>query len=149
MAASMVVTLEGNPFLDGQRDQARTIIDWISHTDGVVALGVKSTKNAAEVALGGTRLSLSKIKGVLKSIQTAPGLNGDLATSLPTAYDLTLLDGYGLDIAEGKLMNRSAAVAEEVVFDKPIDASELTVTIANAGNGLKGRIIITLDALED
>ena len=149
MAASMAVAIEGNPFLDGSKDQARIIIDWISHTDGTVSLGIKSTKNTAEAALGGTRLVLSKIKGVLRTVQTAPGLNGDLTTSLPTAYDLTLLDGYGLDVAEAKLMGRSAAVAELVEFDKTLDVSELTVTIASAGNGLKGRIIITLAALED
>ena len=148
MAASMVVTLEGNPFLDGVKDQARVIIDWISHTDGSVALGIKSTRNTAEAALGGTRLSLNRISGLLKSIQTIPGLNGDIATSLPTdQYDVTLLDQYSRDIVSGKLADRSGTVAEEVVFDPPvsIDTTEITVTIAGAGNGLKGRIIITLE----
>lgn len=151
MSASMTVSLEGNPFLDGCKDQARIVIDWISHTDGVVSLGIVSTKDAAEAALGGLRLDLNKIRGVLKSIQTSPGASGDLTTLLPTAYDLTLLDQYGLDVSGGQLLGRSAAVSEVVTYDPPIvvDASEITVTIASAGSGKKGRIIITLEALED
>ena len=148
----MTVTLEGNPFLDGCEDQARIIIDWIAHTNGAVALGIKSTKNTAEAALGGTRIVLSKIRGILKSIETAPGLNGDLTTSLPTAYDLTILDQYGLDIVAGSCMGRSASVAEKVSptgSEITVDATELTITIASAGSGKKGRIILDLDAIDE
>jgi hypothetical protein len=94
-------------------------------------------------------LQPASVKGVIRSIQTAPGLNGDRTTTLPNAYDLTLLDSYGVDVAEGKLMGRSGTVAEVVAFDhqKVID-SELTVTIAGAGDTKKGRVIINLSEVE-
>ena len=151
MAATMTVTLDGNPFLDG-RGHARIIIDWISHTDGAVSLGIKSVKNTAEALLGGARIVLSKIRGVLRSIETAPGLNGDLTTLLPTAYDLTILDQYSYDILAGACMGRSATVAEKVLptgSDIVIDTTELTITIATAGSGKKGRIIMELDAIDE
>lgn len=152
MAASMTVTIEGNPFLDGVRDSAKIIIDWISHTDGAVSLGIKATKNTAEAALGGARIVLSKIRGKLRAVETAPGLNGDLTTALPTnLYDITLLDQYGEDVVDGNLANQSGTVADSVVFGAdtplPIDTSELTVTIAAAGDTKKGRIILFIDPM--
>ncbi len=152
MAASMTVTLEGNLFLDGRQDHARIIIDWISHTDGTVALGIVSTKNVEQAALGGARIVLSKIRGILRSVLTAPGLNGDLTTLCPTAYDLTILDQYSFDILAGFCMGRSATVAEKVLptgSEIVIDATELTITIASAGSGKKGRIILDFDAIDE
>ncbi len=153
MAASMTVHVDHNPFLDG-RGPARIILDWIAHTDGSASLGVCSTLSAANLSAAGgnsAALQLVKIRGVLEKIETSPGLNGDRATSLPTdLYDITLLDAYGNDVADTTLMNRSGTAAEVVLYShKYILDSELTLTIANAGSGLKGRVVIDLLESED
>ncbi len=69
---------------------------------------------------------------------------GDLTTTLPTAlYDITLLDAYNYDVADGNLANRSGTAAETVVFDSPVPIdSELTLTIAAAGDAKTGRMIL-------
>jgi hypothetical protein len=144
----MTVHVDHNPFLDG-RSPARITIDWVSHTDGAVSLGICSTFSAANLsAAGGNVAAIQpvKMRGVLHKVETIPGLNGDKGTSLPTdQYDITLLDSYGLDIADGTLANRSGSLAEEVVYSqKMILDTELTLAVANAGSGLKGRIILDL-----
>ncbi len=141
MAASMTVVTD-NAFFDGGVYPDFVIqVDWISHTDGSVALGIVSTFAAAQLALSKGFVQPTRIQGRLVSVETAPGLNGDLATSLPTAYTLTLLDPHSLDLLDANGATRSASVAEQVVEDTPIkvDVSELTFTIASAGNGTKGR----------
>jgi len=162
MAASMTVHVDHNPFLDG-RAPARITIDWVSHTDGVVSLKICSTLSAANLRAAGNNaqgsLEIDKIRGTLHKIETIPGLyNGYLAPvigdtpALPTdLYDITLLDPYGLDVADGTLVNRSGTLPEVVVFSggKYIVDSEITVTIANAGDSKKGRIIIDLLESED
>ena len=152
MPQSLTVAVNHNPFLDG-RAPAQIILDWVSATGGTVSLALCSTYAAANLAASGNNnaaLQPAKVRGIIQSIQTAPGLNGDLTTSLPTAYDLTLLDKYGYDVAEAKLMGRSAAVSENVEYPhKKVIDTELTVTIANAGDTKKGRIIITLSESED
>ena len=148
MAQSLVVTVNHNPYLDG-RDPANIVLDWVSAGDGTVSLPISITLAAANLAAAGGNTAVlqpTKLRGVLHKIETIPGLKGDKATDTPTAlYDITLLDAYGLDVADGTIINRSATVAEVVVYSqKYILDTELTLTIANAGDTKKGRIIIDL-----
>lgn len=147
MAQSLTVTVEGNPFLDGS-EPAKVILDWVSASGGTVSLAVASTYATAVAArggLGGPRPS--KIRGKITALEAAPGLNGNLSTALPTnLYDITLLDAHSLDVLDGVGMNRSGTVADVVYPNSPIPVdSDLTLTIANAGDTKKGRIIVTLD----
>jgi len=91
MAQALTVTVDGNPFLDGS-EAAKVVLDWVSAAGGTVSLGIASTFAAAVAAKGGLGGPLpSKIRGKILAIETAPGLNGDLATALPTAnYDITM-----------------------------------------------------------
>lgn len=147
MAQSLTVTVDGNPFLDGG-EPARVILDWVSAGAGTVSLAIASTYATAVAArggLGGPRPS--KIRGKITKIETAPGLNGGLVTALPTdLYDVTILDAYGADVLDGVGANRSGTIAQIVTADFPVPVdSELTLTIANAGDTMKGRIILHLD----
>lgn len=150
MAQSLTVTVNGNPYMDGFYDQARVILDWVSAATGTVSLGIASTYATAVAARGGLGGPLpSKVRGKIVGFETAPGLNGDLTTALPTAnYDITLLDGYSRDVLDGVGANRSGTAAEAVYPNDPIPVdSELTLTIANAGDTKKGRIILYLDPM--
>ena len=147
MAQALTVTAEVNPFLDGV-EGARVVLDWVSANAGTVSLAIASTYATAVAArggLGGPRPS--KIRGKIVGFETAPGLNGDLTTALPTdAYDITLLDAYSLDVLDGVGANRSGTVSEAIYPNDPIPVdSELTLTIASAGDTKKGRIIMHLD----
>lgn len=147
MAATLTVKVEGNPYMDGT-GRFKIIGDWVSHTDGTVALGFASTY-AAQKPYGDFGPLPKKIVGVLKSVETIPGALGVPATNPPTdQYDITLLDNYSYDVASGNLANRSATVAEKVfpTSDIIVD-SDLTLTIANAGSGLKGRIILEFESI--
>jgi len=121
-------------------------LDWLSTDLGVVSIAIFATYNTA-VAAGTSRYpNVSAIKGRISKVETIPGTLGVPATNPPTnLYDITLLDAYGYDVMDGTLADRSATVAEVVVFDSPINVNgELTLTIANAGNANNGRMIITL-----
>ncbi len=149
MAQALTVTVDGNPFLDGS-EAAKVTLDWVSANAGTVSLGIASTFAAAVAAKGGLGGPLpSKIRGKILAIETAPGLNGDLTTALPTAnYDITILDSYSLDVLDGVGANRSGTAAEAVYPNDPIPVdSELTLTIANAGDTKKGRIVLHLDKI--
>ncbi len=154
MATSMTVTVHHNPFLDGIKDPARVICDWVSAALGTVSIAICSTLAAANLVRAGANTSAiqpKKIRGKLIKIQTIPGLYGDLATTLPTnLYDVTLLDSYGADIAAGTLVDRSGTVADlPLIPNIPIAIdSELTVTIASAGDTKTGRIILEFDAVD-
>jgi hypothetical protein len=126
----------------------RLILDWVSHTDGVVALTVAATFTAAQALLFATAPAPVKVRGLLKSIETVPGYLGDKATLCPTdAYTVKLADAYGWDIL-GNLAGRSGLLAEKVEFaSRPIVDSELTLTIAGAGSGKKGRVIVEFDSI--
>ena len=146
MAQSLTVTVQGNPFLDAS-EPAKITLDWVSAAAGTVSLDIASTLAAAVAAKGGLGgPQPTKIRGNIIGIETAPGLNGDLANALPTAnYDITLLDPYSLDVCDGVLANRSGTAAEAVYPNDPIPVdSELTLMIADAGDTKKGRIIIHL-----
>ena len=143
---ALTVTVEGNPFLDATIDTAKIILDWSSAAAGTVSLDICSTFATAQAVYSGGRVAPKKMKGYLRSIETAPGLSGNLTDNLPTAnYDITLLDSYSYDVAGGNLNDRSGTAAESVVPSSPIFIDdEITLTIANAGDGTKGRIIMIL-----
>ena len=147
MAATLAVKVEGNPYMDGT-GRFKIIGDWVSHTDGTVALGIASTY-ATSKPFGDFGPLPKKILGILKSVETIPGYLGAPATNPPTdQYDITLLDNYSFDVAGGNQANRSNTAAEKVypTSDIVVD-SDLTLTIANAGSGLKGRIILEFESL--
>ena len=134
-----------NPFLDGRVTADFFIrLDWKSTDLGVVSFALASTYATQQAALHKVAFLPVKVYGRLVSIETVPGLAGDWTTTLPTdAYDCTLKDNYGLDVADGNLANRSGTVAEQVVFDTPIKiSSELTLAIAAAGDAKTGRMIL-------
>jgi len=145
--ATLEVKVEGNPFMDGTA-RFKIIGDWLSATGGTVSLAIASTY-AAQKPYGDFGPLPAKILGRLVSIETIPGALGVPATDPPTAaYDITLLDAYGYDVAGGLLADRSATAAEKIVptGDLIID-SELTLTIAAAGDANKGRIIMEFEAI--
>jgi len=145
-AASLTVSVEGNPQMD-RSDPYKVICDWLSTDLGVVSIGIAATLAAANLAIGYAMPQPSKLQGYIKGIETAPGEEGDLATDLPTAlYDVTLLDAHSYDVAGASLANRSGTVAEEVIPSSPIPLdSELTLTIAAAGDAKQGRLILFID----
>lgn len=145
MAESMTAKVEGNPFLD-DTDDFRVICDWISGATGVVSQSIATAVQVAFLASHGyAQPQASKIRSELVKVETIPGLNGNLTDNLPTAlYDLTLLDAYGADVVDGALADRSGTAADiPLIPGTPIKVdSNLTVTIAAAGAGTKGRIIL-------
>ena len=146
--ATLTVISGDNPFLDGNIPYT-LILDWLSTDLGVVSLGVVSTYNAQLFGKSACPIVVSAVKGRFRSIETIPGLHGDKATTLPTSYDLTILDEYGYDILGGTCGARSASVAEKVLptGSTVIVNSELTVTIANAGDAKTGRIKLEFEDL--
>jgi hypothetical protein len=149
MAATLSVTVNGNPFLDGT-GPTQIILNWVSHTDGSVSKGIASNYTTGLGSGSASPIAPSKVKGMFKSIEFIPGLNGDLTTSLPTPnYGVSILDAYGYDILDKAGVSRSSTVAEKLFpADYFIIDSELTLTIASAGDTKKGRIIIELEAIE-
>jgi hypothetical protein len=145
---TLTVTVQKNPFMDG--GPFTVILDWMSDDAGAVSLAIASTY-AAQLPFGPFGPKPGKVQGVLRSIETIPGLSGDLTTTLPTdQYDITILDKYGLDVLAGVGMNRDDGIAEKVVAGagKIIVDSELTLTIAAAGDNTTGRVILEFEPLE-
>jgi hypothetical protein len=147
-AAALTVSTDNeyfNPKLSVLKSCVVTL-DWTSTDLGVVSLGIVSTYNTAVTASGHHHPYVTGIKGRISAIETIPGLLGIPATDPPTnLYDITLLDAYGYDVADGNLGDRSSTVAQKLVFDTPVPVDgELTLTIAAAGNALHGRVIINI-----
>lgn len=148
-AAALTVTTN-NKWMAPEEDRVNSpcyiTLDWTSTDGGAVSLGVCAKYNAAWLAAGKKLPYAAAIKGCISAIETIPGTLGVPATNPPTdLYDVTLLDAYSYDVADGNLANLSNTLAKVLVFDTPIPInSELTLTIANAGNATNGRIIITV-----
>lgn len=121
-------------------------LDWTSTDGGAVSLDIIDTWNTAVTALGYHYPYVNQIKGKLYKIETSPGTEGAPATNPPTdGYDVTLLDAYSVDLTDGNLANLSNTAAAVLVFDTPVPVdSEVTLTIANAGDANNGRILLTL-----
>lgn len=146
MAGTVTVDIDNPKYISEgyKRFPCKITIDWISDGDGdatgnVAALFTASKKDYEP--------SLTAIKGLVRSTQTIPGLNGDLTTALPSnAYDLTITDAYGEDILNGAGADRSGTASQVILqgtLNRLID-SELAIAISNAGDTKKGRIIIIL-----
>jgi hypothetical protein len=148
MAQALTVTVQGNPFMDGTVDNYQIILDWTSATDGTVSLAIASTYTTAK-PFGDFGALPKKIRGYLRSFETIPGASGDKATALPTdAYDITLLDAYGYDVLAGNGSNRSGTLAQRTYSTGEIEIdSDLTLTIAAAGNTTKGRMILFMEPI--
>lgn len=96
-------------------------------------------------ASGDAVISLDDYKGYeIIAVQTVPGLNGDLATTLPTnLYDVTLIDAYGMDWFYTEGANRSGTVAEVFNITNRIPFPDsASFTVANAGNAKTGLVNI-------
>jgi hypothetical protein len=95
----------------------------------------------------GTTLAINpatyRIQGFyLWSGETNPG-----ATAPTTLYDITLVDADGVDIAEGKLMNRHATTSELVKYINHCVTSTFTFTLSgNAVVNGTGTLILTFTA---
>jgi hypothetical protein len=143
MAGTVTVTSMSNPYANDGIN--KIIIDWLSTAGGAASGAICSLFSAAQLAkFGYSTPQPSKIQGKLIKIETIPGLNGDLTTTLPTAaYDLTLLDSYGNDIASGYAKDRSGTVVEQFIPVQPVVVDdEITLTIADAGATTTGRVIL-------
>ena len=95
-------------------------------------------------ASGDATVSLDDYKGYeIVAVQTVPGEDGDLATDLPTSYNVTLIDAYGMDWFCDKGLARSASVAEVFASANRIPiADSATLTIAGAGSANQGLVNI-------
>ena len=148
MAQTLSVAAQKNPFMDGT-GPFTLVIDWQSDSSGNVSKKIASTYTTAQALLSSCPPAPVKVQGILMTVETIPGLYGDKATTCPSQYGLTILDAYGLDILAGGGATRSASVAEKYIVSGThleID-SELTVTIASAGDTKTGRIIMEFKEL--
>jgi len=150
-ASTLTVKVEGNPFMDGYKDSFKVILDWKSEGGGAgsVSKAICSTY-AAQKTFGDFSALPKKIRGIFQSFETIPGLLGDKTTTCPTdAYDITLLNAYGYDVMGGNGANRSSSVAQFVTATSDVNIdSDLTLTIAAAGDDKTGRIILYFKPLE-
>ncbi len=144
-AGTVTVTMTNPRVISGGAQDKKNIItvDWVSSTspsgsaDGDIASLYTNGKAAFSP-------SLTTISGFVRKIETAPGTNGNLSTSLPeTNYDIVITDAYGYDIAGGNLANRSGTAAEVYAPSTPIYVgSELTVQVTNPSGEKRGRILL-------
>jgi len=140
MAQSLTVTAS-DLYLRGDIGEFKLTLDWVSASDGTVALAIVAALKSAKPSVP------NRIHGKLKMIETIPGLLGDKTTATPTDnYDITITDSYGYDVATGNLADRSASIAQAIfpVAEVPVD-DELTLNITNAGDTKKGRTILYFD----
>ena len=130
MASTLSLAATVNTPLNGCKAY---VLDWKAHTD--------QTVNNSITDLTGL------LAGRVVAFETIPGLNGDLTTTLPTAaYDITIVDEYGTDVAAGALADRSGTAGERVNPSVAIPIwGALTLKIAAAGDSKTGRLIIVVD----
>ena len=108
---------------------------WASAADGTVSYDLAAqyaTDNPAHAR------GVKKIKGDIVKIVTNPSADAPTA-----AYDIWIYDEDGVDVCKGNLTDRSATITEQYIPDPPIHVDgELTLSIANAGDGKDGEIEI-------
>ena len=113
----------------------RMNLSWSSAAAGTVSYGL-----AAEYAGDNPAHArgVNKVKGSIVKIVTNP------SSTAPTAsYDIYIYDKDGVDVCQGNLTDRSATLTEQYIPDPPIWVDgELTLSIANAGDGKSGEIEI-------
>lgn len=113
----------------------RLTLTWTSTDAGVVSGAIASTYASANPAHA---RGVVKVKGDIVRIVTNPASNAPTA-----AYDIYLYDADGIDVCAGNLTDRSATLTEQYIPDPQIHVdSELTLSIANAGDANEGVIEI-------
>ena len=132
MAGTSTVAYDGDPDRPGDSQRVRKItVDWVS-----------------DAADGTCNITLKKIAGKIRRIQTNPG-----SPAPTTLYDIVINDDQSYDVAAGLLANRHATNTETVDLatstpsfpDGIAVCGILTIAITNAGNSKVGAIIITYD----
>ncbi len=145
MAGTVTVDIENPRYISEgyKRFPCKITVDWTSDGDGDATGNLAALFSAAKADYEPT---LTAIKGLVRSTQTIPGEEGDLTTDLPSdEYDLTITDAYGEDILNGAGANRSGTASQVILqANTRIIDSELAISISNAGDSKKGRIIIML-----
>jgi hypothetical protein len=142
MAGTVTLTMS-NPYAQGGEN--KVVANWTATAGAVVSVALCTAFAAAQLSTYGfASPQPSKFRGKLVKVETIPGANGDLTTTLPTAgYDITLLDSYSQDVAGGNLADRSGTLAEAWVPTDPIAVDDdITLTLANTGASKTGRIIL-------
>ena len=128
-----------NPY--GRDGDNKIEINWTADTGGdagKVTCDICAEYNSVNSRYGINSIQPSKLTGFIRKIVTNPG-----STAPTAAYDITLLDADGVDVAGGTLADRSATLSESVVPAQPIYVdSELTLTITNAGDSKIGKITL-------
>lgn len=131
MAATLTTSLAN--YTDGPLVRKYTLA-WVSHTDGVVNLNTSKT-----------------LVGELVRVVFAPGAGGVQPDDL---YDLTLLDGDGIDVLAGQGANLTNAAPTHIVPGVPFKDGTtvslrpvtvhgtLNLVIANAGSGKSGSLTL-------
>jgi hypothetical protein len=142
MAGTVTLTMSNPYACDGEN---KVIVDWLGTVGGAASGDLCALYAASQLATYQYATPQpSKFRGKLIKVETIPGEDGDLATDLPTAaYDLTLLDSYGNDIAGGYMKDRSGTLAEQWIPEQSIAVDDdITFTIAAAGSETQGRVIL-------
>ena len=92
-------------------------------------------------ASGAVNYTFDSQRGFVKHLKHIPGSGGNQPTDL---YDVTITDVDGIDILQGKGANFSNAAGGYIVQTDSamilIEAQQLTLNIANAGNTKQGRL---------
>jgi hypothetical protein len=110
------------------------------YTTGWTKYKLEWTSDAAG-AVSGTTFGVKA--GVLLQMEHVPGSAGDQPTD---AYDVTILDTGSVDVLAGTGANLSNSTGAAVVpvistyFRRTLDAGDLELRVANAGNVKKGTI---------
>lgn len=140
MGAGILSVETENEFMRAEINKFRLFLHWTATAGGVVTWGITQAYRDGHPGTS----SPVRIVGRIVMIETIPGLAGDRVTACPTAaYDICLLDTYGLDITAGYLEDRSDTIAERVVPTQPLSVhGEVTLSITNAGNATSGMVII-------
>jgi len=98
-------------------------------------------------ASGNATISMVNYAGYnITAFETVPGLDGDLATTLPTnLYNVVINDSFSCDIAATTLTGRSGTVAELVLNSTPIPIfGPLSIVVSSAGTSRTGLIMLAL-----
>jgi hypothetical protein len=114
--------------IDLPGDDSMTVVRaWFtSHTDGSVS-----------------GIGLPLPPGRLSTLKVVPASGGTQPTNL---FDLTLVDGDGLDVLGGRGADLSNAAPTLLQFDPPMPfpGGHLSPTVANAGSGKSGTLVLTV-----
>ena len=89
--------------------------------------------------------AFSTVRGKLLSVKFVPGTAGDIPSDL---YDVTMVDGNGIDLLNGAGQNLSHDLGSYVVYNPPIyldGTGTLDFVIASAGASTKGTIYIWVE----